>query len=118
MKWLAIAVVAVVLSGCQNAGYIMETYNVPKKTVKSERGTFVVFDRPDLGKMMTTPSVGTLAGPAFVQGATFGAVKLDPPVQEHQAVARRFFRETGRNCTIRTSSEILRPEYEHTYSCR
>lgn len=107
------------LAGCQNAGYIMETYNkVPKQPVKTASGTFWIFDRPDQGKILTTPTPGSMIVPAYVSGLTLGAAKLDPLVQAHQEVAREWFKKTGRSCEIKTSTEIWRPEYEHTYQCR
>jgi hypothetical protein len=106
------------LTGCQNAGYIMKTYNPVKKVVySSPTGNWWVFDRPDLGKIMTTPTAGQIAPAAAISGVTVGLVKLDPLVQAHQAIAQKHFAATGRKCTIKTSSEIWRPEFEHTYTC-
>lgn len=118
-KYIVAAALVAGLAGCQNAGYIMDTYNqVGKQIVQTPGGNFWVFDRPDLGKIMTSPSPGTIAGPAVFSGMTLGMVKLDPVVQAHQAVAKMWFKQTGRTCEIKTSSEIWRPEYEHTYVCR
>ncbi|MER9710162.1 hypothetical protein NKJ13_07820 [Mesorhizobium sp. M0174] len=115
---IALAIIAATVSGCQNSGYIMKTYNpVQKQVVQTSGGSFWVFDRPDLGKIMTTPSAGTIAAPAFINGATIGLVNIDPVIAAHQAVAQQYFAQTGRQCTIKTSFEIWRPEYEHTYSC-
>lgn len=112
-------VMTIVLFGCQNAGYMMDTYNkVGKQQISTDAGPFWVFDRPDLGKIMTSPSPGSMAGPAFISGATLGAVKLDPVLNAHQAAANQYLSSTGRKCTLRTSFEIWRPNYEHTYTCK
>jgi len=117
-KFAAFAVLGI-LTGCQNAGYIMDTYGkVDKKTVSTAQGSFWVFDRPDAGKIMTTPTPGSMVAPATISGATLGMVKLDPVVQAHRDVAQQWFAQTGRTCEIKTSYEIWRPEYEHTYSCQ
>lgn len=109
---------AFALAGCQNAGYLMDTYNsVKKQTVQTPGGSFWVFDRPDLGKIMTTPTPGTITVPTLVSSSTLGLINVDPVVAAHQNVAKQWFAKTGRNCTIKTSFEIWRPEYEHTYTC-
>ncbi|WP_376702512.1 hypothetical protein RQ479_21200 [Mesorhizobium sp. ISC25] len=111
---------ALAITGCQNTGYLLKTYDAsvaPKHVVQTAGGSFWVFDRPDLSKIMTTPSPGTIAAPAIVSGATIGLVKLDPVVAAHQAVAFQYFTQTGRTCEIKTSIEIWRPEFEHTYVC-
>lgn len=118
MKRTIACAALVTLAGCQNAGYIMETYNpVRKVAYSSPTGNWWVFDRPDLGKIMTTPTAGQIAPAAAISGATVGLVKLDPVVQAHQEIAQKHFAATGRTCTIKTSYEIWRPEYEHTYAC-
>ncbi|MBV5264483.1 hypothetical protein [Pinisolibacter aquiterrae] len=97
----------------------METYgSVSKEVIDTPNGTFWVFDRPDIGKIMTTPSPGTIAGPAFLSGLTLGMVVTDPVLASHQAIAKMWFEKTNRKCEIKTSFEIWRPEYEHTYVCK
>jgi hypothetical protein len=115
-----ISVVALsVLTGCvANAGYLMETYGgKPHETMELSGGSFWVWDRPDLGKLMTSPSPGTIAGPALISGLTLSAVNVDPTLAVHQAVARLWFEKTNRKCEIKTSFEIARPEFEHGYIC-
>lgn len=119
LKYVAVAA-AIALSGCQNAGYLLKTYDksvAPKHILTTSAGTWWVFDRPDLGKIMTTPSPGTIVAPAVISGATVGLVKLDPVMQAHQEAAQAWFAQSGRTCSIKTSFEIWRPEYEHTYTC-
>jgi hypothetical protein len=97
----------------------MTTYNkTGKQVVQVQGGTFWVFDRADLHKILTTPGPGTIVGPAIVGGATLGLVNVDPVMQAHQAVALKYLSSTGRTCDLKTSFEIWRPEYEHTYACR
>lgn len=118
MRSIVTGLACLSLVGCA-AGPVMETYgSISKQVVETDGGDFWVFDRPDIGKILTTPSPGTIAGPAFVSGLTLQAVKLDPVIAAHQAVARAWFAKTGRKCEIKTSFEIWRPEYEHTYTCR
>ncbi|MER8529315.1 MULTISPECIES: hypothetical protein [unclassified Mesorhizobium] len=117
---IAVLAAALVIAGCQNSGYLLKTYSASvarKHVVQTAGGSFWVFDRPDLGKIMTTPSPGTIAAPAIISGATVGLVKLDPVVAAHQAFALQYLAQTGRTCEIKTSVEIWRPEFEHTYVC-
>lgn len=116
---VAIFVLPVGLGGCvANMGYLMDTYGgVQKQVIDVQDGSFWVFDRPDLGKVLTTPSAGTTIGPALVRGLTLTGVDLMPLVQVHQEIALRWLRSTGRSCEIKTSSEIAKPEFEHVYVC-
>lgn len=119
MKGMIAAVALLALTGCQNAGYMMDTYNKPGKVqFKSSAGPYWVFDRKDINKLMTSPAPGSMILPASVSGATLGLVKLDPTTFTHQKVALEFLASTGRACEIKTTTELWRPNYEHTYVCR
>lgn len=119
MRKILIAAICVCLASCQNAGYMMETYDKPGKVVfKSTAGTWWVFDRKDLGKLMTSPTPESMILPATVSGATFGLVTTDPTTFTHQKVAQEFLASTGRACEIKTTTELWRPNYEHTYVCK
>lgn len=119
LRIAAVVAVGLAAASCQNAGYMMDTYNkVGKQSVSTDAGAFWVFDRPDLKKIMTSPTPGSMVAPSAVSAATLGVVKVDPLVQAHQKAALQYLSSTGRTCDLRTSSEIWRPNYEHTYSCR
>ena len=120
MRVLMIAALCAGLGGCAgNWGYVLDTYTSSQGTnIETPNGTYRIWDRPDLGKVLTSPSIGSAIALGAVSGLTFMAVKIDPVVQAHQTAAKQFLASTGRNCEIKTSSEILRPEYEHTYLCR
>lgn len=119
MGSVAVVALVVVTAGCvPNAGYLMETYGARShEVIEIGDGSFWVWDRPDLGKLMTSPSPGTIAGPALLRGLTLGAANLDPVLAVHQQVASLWFERTGRKCSLKTSFEIAKPEYEHTYQC-
>ncbi|MER8536850.1 hypothetical protein NKH61_29445 [Mesorhizobium sp. M1005] len=54
---------ALVITGCQNSGYLLKTYSASvarKHVVQTAGGSFWVFDRPDLGKIMTFAAVRTV----------------------------------------------------------
>lgn len=119
MRKIILIAAAALLGGCANAGYVMQTYgDKPHDTLETPHGTYWVWDRPALGKILTSPSPGQAAGLGMVSGLTLGIAKIDPTVQAHQDVVRQWFREQNRNCEIKTSAEILRPEFEHTYACK
>jgi hypothetical protein len=60
-------------------------------------GAFETYDRPDLGSILTS-------------GAPFTAA-------DHRAAARQALAETGRNCAIVATTELMAPEFEHHYRC-
>lgn len=118
-RWTAPAL-AVMLSGCNSGyGYLEANYGLRAFTdVHTADGTFQVQDHPDAGKMLTIPSYGDiLAHPEPAPGATI-IVETDPVMLAHQGAAKQLFLQTGRNCKILTTVEIIRPEYEHTYTCK
>ncbi len=119
MKFKAVTLAAafVALSGCQ-AGYITETYSkTPKQVVQTKYGTFWVFDRPDIRKIMTTPAPGEMVGPAMVSGLSAGLVDVDPTLSAHREAADVYFKKNGRHCDTRAARELWRPEWEQDYVC-
>lgn len=119
VHWGALAAVAV-LSGCNSGlGYVEANYGGrPFTDVHTSDGTFQIQDHPDAGKMLTIPSVGDiLTHPPPLPGTTI-IVEVDPIMLAHQSAAKQWFLQSGRNCTIIKSVEIVRPEFEHTYVCK
>lgn len=113
----AAAACAVALTGCTSLNRAME-YDPTVHRVQTEHGVFRVFDHPDENVIMTTPSVGESMAQGVVRGATFGIVSPATPEQQHEAAARKWLDETGReNCKIVSGYLLVKPQYEFTFEC-
>lgn len=98
------------LAGCAASSHLMDVYSgVQATNIDTPAGEYRIWDRPDLGVMLTSPSAPTI----LARGNNLG---LDPE-GDNVAAARLWFQRSGRNCRITHSTEALHPEYEHTYVC-
>lgn len=80
--------------------------------------TWRIFDDRDRNRMMTSPSLGATIGTSTVRGLTLGIADLDPEGLHHQAMVRAYLDQTGREaCAITETKLVLRPQYEHFYTC-
>ena len=120
---LAAGVVAagLLVAGCTGVNHVVATYgSVPAETVTMPGGaTFRVFDRPQLGRIMTAPSLRQAATSGAVASATFGLVDPSPNPVHHRQAAEYYLAASGRTCVLEGGSrEVLPTQYEHLYSCR
>jgi hypothetical protein len=109
---------ALALTGCQNAGYVMDTHGVTnKQDFIAADGKYWVFDRPDQRKIMTQPSGGRAVSSGAATGATFGVKDYFPTPAQHRNAALGFLSKTRRSCQLLSSTEIMSNSVEHTYTC-
>lgn len=119
MKLAASLGIALLLAGCSGMSYAISTYSkIDVKTVKMADDEYRIFDRPDLGKMMVTSSIGAAMGQGVGKGLLLMTVDTTPPKPMFQAAARQWLDETGRtNCKITDGYLIISPQFEFTYEC-
>ena len=112
-KHLLFSLTALVfLAGCSGLNYVMENYGDVESQAHYYNGQkFSIFDRPDVGRLMVTPS----AGQAFLEGLTFGLAAT--PEMTMQNAAQSYLDKTGRKCTVGDPKLIIDPQYEVFYSC-
>lgn len=72
--------------------------------MRTAAGAFDVYDRPDLGRLITDPKVGALRSGR-------------PDLTDHAAAAARWISGTGRRCAIEGSAKVITPDAEHVYRC-
>ncbi|WP_181707677.1 hypothetical protein [Chthonobacter rhizosphaerae] len=110
---------AVGVSACASVDYVVMTYgDVRAEPMVVPSGEFRVFDRPDIGKIMTAPSIRSAVRTGVVSQATLGLVDETPNVVHHRTVAEAFLASRGRACTlVGASREILTTQFEHDYTC-
>lgn len=119
MKKLLVIATFFVLGGCAGMSYAINTYsNVELKYIKMDDDEYRIFDRPDLGKLMVTSSIGSAMGQGVGKGLLLMSVDTTPPKPMFQSAARKFLNETGREqCKIVDGYLIIAPQYEFTYEC-
>ena len=102
----------VLLAGCSGLNYAVQNYgDVDSKAHYYNGQKFSIFDKPDVGRLMVTPS----AGQAFLQGLTFGLAAT--PEMTMQNAAQSYLDQTGRKCTVGDPKLIVDPQYEVFYVC-
>lgn len=94
-------------------------YNASKITkIQMPDDTYRVFEHPSEKTIMTVPSPAVSFGAGVASGATLGLAQVAPPEQRHEAAARQYLNDTGRqNCTITSGYLLIRPQHEFTYEC-
>ena len=104
--------------GCSDRlGYLLENYSIDiGATIETPDGEFKVWDHPDSGKMLTSPSVGHLLQHPR-QSANSIVTENNSDLLINQGAAKAWLLKTDRTCTITKSVEVIDPEYEHTYTC-
>lgn len=103
---------ALMMGGCAGVSHIIQTYSsVSPVDVPTSADNWQVFDRPDLGRIMVNPSLGS----ALVTGVTlYQGVAPKPMAQE---AAESYLKNTGRTCTVTDGYIVQSPQWEFKYSC-
>lgn len=105
---------ALTLTACQGMGYAIQNYgSTPRLVWKDSTGKeFGIYDKPAENRMMVTASIGRAAA----DGATFGATR--DPGQTYRDAAVEYLAQQDRRCTAISTTVIVEPQYEVTYSCQ
>lgn len=114
MRNILLALCLSLLSGC-GMGYVVKTYGDTKvEEVDVNESTFRIFHRPDLHKVMVTPSIGK----AFVSGLTFQT--YDPSRRKGMDLAvEKYLQDKGlKGCTATRDSEVMNEQWEFSYRCQ
>jgi hypothetical protein len=108
-----IAVLVVLfLTGCSGIGYAMEHYkNVKPQQFAYDGQGFRIFDKPNEGRLMITPTIGA----AMAGGATFGGANT-PEIRYKQA-SLAYLASTGRKCKASDMKLVIQPQWETFYTC-
>ncbi|NOD94318.1 hypothetical protein GS636_16125 [Ruegeria sp. HKCCD4884] len=106
-------------ASCSGMSYAMKTYgDVDPINFEAYGRTWRVFDKPESGLIMLTPSLGDAALAGAAEGATFGlAGSMDPTQLVFQSAAAEYLKSTGRTCDIRSARLVIDPQWEFTYTC-
>lgn len=103
----------VALSACgEGVQYAAETYrDVPLAEFSDTTDTWRIFDRPDLSRMMVTPSVGA----ALIDGAALNTTA--PSEAQALAAAQGYLASAAPECRVISVRVVATTLYEAAYTC-
>ncbi len=116
---IILAASLLLLCSCGNLGYIVKTYGKPNSKLQhheSKEMAIRIFDRPDLKKMMVTPTVGRAFGIGAGAGATFGLWTPGMDPFPYQSAAQDWLNVNNRKSTITGGKLLVKPQWEFTYA--
>lgn len=110
---------SLMLAGCAGMDAAMQYDGVNPVHFQSppDGDTWRIFDKPNEGRLMVTPTLGEAMGEGFLSGLTLGAADTDIPKPEYQAAVAAWLAHTGRHCTILDGYKLIRPQWEFKYRC-
>lgn len=115
---MAIAVLAVALSGCAGMDAAMQYNDVQIQEFHANGHPWRIFDKPAEGRLMITPSIGRAVGEGFLSGLTFGAADTEIPKPEYQAAVAAWLRQKHPgSCIITDGYKLIKPQWEFKYRC-
>lgn len=106
-------------SACGGLNYAMTHYSGVDIVHFSSGGkTYRVFDKPEEGRLMITPTLGDAAASGAIQGATFG-LSGDPlgPQGEFRMAANAFVKSRDKSCAVTDGAKVISAQYEFFYTC-
>jgi len=104
------------LCSCSGFSYVYKNYG-GVKVLKHHGPDFAirVFDKPEEGRMMVTPTLGSSMAQGAVAGWTLGMVDTSGSKRQMQTQAQDFLDHNERNATIYKGDMILKPQWEFWY---
>lgn len=119
-KYAAIAAVCA-LAGCAGINYAMENYSgVPVQRISHDDRGWRVYDKPQEGRLMITPSLGDSAGAGAATGLTLG-LATSPYVYEStfKPTVQAYLAQKHGNgaCRITSADLVVKPQFEFFYEC-
>lgn len=105
------------LSGCAGVDSAMQYDGINPVSFESGDSTWRIFDKPNEGRVMITPSIAEAAAEGAMTGLTFGGFDSEIPKPVYQAAVAAWLGSTDRHCTITDGYKLIRPQWEFTYQC-
>ena len=124
--WAAPIALMTLLGGCAAEHYISAGYaTVPIQLVVLRQGKYEILDRPELGRLVISPSADRATQLAAVDGFIDKALGLWPaatnsttsPGSAYFDPLMEYFAQTRRSCRLIQGVPLVRPQWEFVYSC-
>lgn len=107
------------VSACGGLNYAMTNYSGVETVHFANNGkTYRVFDKPEEGRLMITPTIADAAAAGAIQGATLG-ISGNPlgPQGEFRIAADAFVKSKNKSCTVTDGALVVSTQYEFFYTC-
>jgi hypothetical protein len=115
---LAALMVLPAIAGCAGIDAAREYDDVQVTSFDANGHPWRIFDKPEEGRLMITPSFGRSAGAGLWRGLTFGAVDGSPPKPEFQSAVEAYLAShRPTKCTVLDGYVLLSPQWEFKYRC-
>lgn len=111
---------ALTLTACAGINHAMSTYgDVPPVHHEHAGLGWRVFDRPQDGLLMITPSLGRAAAHGLRAGSTFGLSEggITGPAQPYAEAAQAWLDQRDQRCRLTQGRVVLPVQIEFDYTC-
>jgi len=107
------------VSACSGAGYAIENYGgVDVQRIQANGESWRIFDKPEEGRLMITPTLGRAASVGAVQGATLGMSDGGKDTMaEFESAADAYVKSRNPDCAVTEGALVITPQYEFFYEC-
>ena len=118
MRKLVGLAVAVLLSGCSGADYLVNNYaSTQLNVISTAHDTWWVSDRPDRRKLLVERNPASAFAQGLIGGLLFNPTVAAAPKPLYQEAAEKFLKENGRSCAIKDGYLVIEPSWEFSYEC-
>lgn len=113
----ALSALLLSIAACAPVEQIADTYGSTSPISFSHGGkNYRVYDQPNEGRLMITPSLGGAFAAGAARGASLGIGSDGINANEGMKSAAQAF-TAGRGCTLTSGRVLLHPQYEFAYTC-
>ncbi|NOT40574.1 MAG: hypothetical protein HOP13_08785 [Alphaproteobacteria bacterium] len=106
------------LTACSAPQHIGDDYrDTPRTNFAFESNAYRIFDKPNAGKLVITPSVANAMSDSLIRNVTFGAYGNAAPQSSIEAAVAAYLASNGRECTTGSATLVRKPQWEVAYTC-
>lgn len=119
-KFLAVLAAFYVVSGCtgETEFYTKDYSNVLSQEIQHNGRVWHIFDKPQEGRLMITPSVRAAAGAGVATGLTLGLIPSpNGKASTFRPAVDAYLSQKSGNCGVTFARILIKPYYEFSYSC-
>jgi hypothetical protein len=114
---IIVLLLSLLLSGCAGMDAVNQYEGIDPPHFQYNGATWRIFDKPNEGKLMITPTIGEAMTEGLWRGLTLGAIDTDMPKSTYQAAVEGWLTYTHRKCVVMDGYKLIRPQWEFKYRC-
>jgi hypothetical protein len=113
-----VMILALTLAACSAPQIIGDEYrNVPRTTFAHKGNTYRIFDKPNAGKLVVTPTVANAMSDSLLRKVTFGTYGNAVPKSSMETAVAAYLTSGGRRCAATSATLVHKPQWEFAYTC-